>query len=256
MILVKKLNTRQEKFLKRDPLEIKPWEEDAFNRICAPIVRSFCEFFLRRGLFKISYPENLTQEEFGNRIRRDVPVIFYSNHVAWPDTFFVPYTIDVLGFRQFGVLKIELFRHAIMGIFFWVLRGRPLVRETSAGFLNIIKIIKNLKPIIIFAQGGRSKKYKEILPIQEGVAVLAMSMPDIELVPIKISYTKSALFKKVDFLYRYSFFNQFPFLQVGVEYGNPKSNSEFKKGKDGRKEILSYMSKEIDIPLPAKKEEE
>lgn len=225
---MKKLNKRQKHFLERDPLKITDWEDFAFRSICAPGIRIFCRFFARRGRFKVSYPGRLSKKVFKATIQKDLPIIFYSNHLAWPDTIFEPVAIDELGFRQYGVLKIELFKYPVIGKFFWIIGGRPIVRETSQGFRNIMKLIKAGKPVTIWPQGTRAKKQGKTPPIQKGAALLAVSAPEVVLISLKISGS-----------------DKFPRSKIKVSFGIPRLSSSIGRRENRKQEILEHMAEKI-----------
>lgn len=218
------ISKRQERWLTRDPLNITWFEKVAYDFFARPLIIMLCRFFGIFWGFKVSYPGGMDKKAYKLLLEDwDAPLMFYSNHVSWRDTLFEPVAVDNLGYRIYMVNKIELFKYPVLDRIMWIIGGRPIVRGSSAGFRNIIKIIKAKKPIFIYPQGTRSKKHGKIMPMQEGVALLANKY-EVILVPITIS-------------------------GLEISFGVPRRSTAIGGGK---KEKLEYMASKIGVPIEKK----
>lgn len=129
---------------------------------------------------------------YGNRKAKDGACVYILNHYTLCDCMYVlSTTSEIVHF----VAKKEVFSVPVVSFFMRKLKVIGANRDGSdvRTLLDCLKCLKNGEKIAIFPEGTRNKTKEEILPFQQGAAVLAIKAK-VPIVPFAI-YKKPKFFR-------------------------------------------------------------
>ena len=143
-----------------------------------------------KGIFRLLFPYRILNKE---RTKDAYPCVIVCNHLSNADSFMVGTCFK----RKIYFLgKKEWFKNKLVGGFLRTLGGIPIDRDNTD--INAIKesfkTLKNGSSLAIFPEGTRNKTDAELLPLKDGVAMIA-TRAKVDVIPLFI-YRKGKIFRK------------------------------------------------------------
>jgi 1-acyl-sn-glycerol-3-phosphate acyltransferase len=162
------------------------------------------------------------------------PVMVICNHVSHLDP---PLVAISLPRRLTFLAKQELFDHWFMGPYLTSLGVFPIKRGSSdrASIRHALSLLRNGNVLVMFPEGTRSSD-GELKPPKSGVAMMVNQMPEITIVPARISGTFQAFGPG----------RSFPSpKKVSIHYGEPFSLADLGTLPTVKKELYQKLGEEF-----------